>query len=767
MRLSITAMFFAIVANCGAQTTSTQPHPVTSGHVEDAIERAVLWINAQRNASGHWDVPEARGDRFFGGDTGLALLALLYAGEDPRAEKMAQSIRWLVDQPLAATYTRSVRAQVLSLVPGGDFKKQLADDAAWLQSAMYPPGSPAAGGYDYASAQGQTSGGWTDNSNSQFAALGVWMASEAGIDVPEEYWLAVRDYWTRMQNSDGGWSYQRDQPSTGSMSAAGLATLFIVLDRGYSLDEGRFNGKSSPFCGQHRKAAGLLAAIDSGLDWFGRNYTPDNPGGSGNWKHYYLYGVERAGRASGQKRFRGRDWFYEGAEVLLASQNPDGSWPGVDGSSHRSTCFALMFLCHGRAPIFYNKLEHSGDWNNKLRDVAGLTRYAAGTLERLYNWQSVSLDDPIDSLLEAPVLYITGHRALEFTVEEEQKLREYLDRGGLIFAVACCSEPAFAGSVRRLAARIAPEYPMLPLRSTHPILSGGAQYRIENPPDLYEVRSPTRTLMLMSADDVCAAWNQNQVKRWSPHFQLGVNVYLYATDKTPLRTRFETPTIATEESEPTRTISIARVRYDGNWDIEPYGWTRFVRYMNNRIQTRLLVSSGIRFDSPAIEDYRIAHMTGTRGFELSEAELSGLRRFLTGGGTLLADPANGSPEFLASFERAVQTALRVEPVTVPDDSPLFTGDGVTDAVRISQFGYRRTARRLGGEGAARLKAFALGKRLAVIYCPVDISVSLLGSQVYECSGLDAETSLRALRNMVLYANLTTAEKSRAAEPASP
>lgn len=736
--------------------------PVTAGHVEDAIERAVAWLKQQRNPAGHWEPVGSEGDKFRGGDTALATLALLYAGEDPRSEGLTRALQFLAGQPMAATYTRGLRAHVLALTPGETYRGQLTDDVAWLQRAMIPPGTHTSGGYGYDSAEGQP-GGWCDNSNSQFAVLGLWMASEAGINIPFETWTTLRDYWTRAQNKDGGWPYQFNGNSTGSMTAAGLASLYVVLDRGYANDEGRFNGKSAPFCGQHREAAGLIRAIGAGLDWFGANYTPDNPHGDGRWKHYYLYGVERTGRASGQKYFRGHDWFREGAAELLATQADAGYWPsgGSEISDLRATCFGLMFLCHGRAPLLYNKLQHRGDWDTKLRDVAGLTRYAQGTLERFFNWQVVELGSPLEEWLEAPVLYVTGHEALQLNEVEGTKLREYCDRGGLIFAVACCSRTEFSESIRTLAGRLFPEYALRPVPPSHPILSGAVQHAVSDPPALLEVHNGRRTLLLLSTQDVCAAWNQGLTRPWKNHFQLGVNVYLYATDKTPIRTRLETADIPLETVDIRRTVHVARIRHAGDWNIEPYGWTRLSRYLNNRIATRLLVTSGIPFDAPVLEDIRVAHITGSGAFELTPEELAGLRRFLTGGGTLIADAAGGAPEFTAALEKHVRSALKVEPIVAPDDAAVFTGEGLEDAVRLSTFGYRRTARRDAASGRApRLKAFELSNRLAVIYSPFDVSMGLLGTPIYECRGLDADTCLRLMRNLLLYADLSTAQKAR-------
>lgn len=344
--------------------------PVTDESVDTAIRRAVEWIKSQRNDQGHWEEGGGTQDQHWAGTSGLAMLSLLYAGEDPRESELARSLDWLASQTLNGTYTYGTRAHVLALVPGGKFNARLRSDLDWLLAAIWQPGTEHPGAYDYTPpTPGQKSGRW-DNSVTQYGVLGVWMAADAGLLVPDSYWEIVGQHWMRCQNTDGGWSYQKQDHSTGSMTAAGLASLFVVLDQRYA--------------DRPKDAGGLLTAIDRGMSWFGREYRADqNPGGEQHWLYYYLYGVERVGRASGYKYFREKDWFRDGAAFLLAAQDPEGHW-GLTGQgmdSVRNTAFALMFLCHGRAPLLLNKLEHGPDWKNRLRDVAGLTRYAGHAFE--------------------------------------------------------------------------------------------------------------------------------------------------------------------------------------------------------------------------------------------------------------------------------------------------------------------------------------------------------------------------------------------------
>jgi hypothetical protein len=812
-----------LVAPAAAQEAAV---PVTEETVNSAVDRAVAWIKSQRNAAGHWDQGES-GGQFHGGDTGLALLALLYAGENPLSEEMNRSLKWLADRPLDRTYTIGTRAHVFALVPGRTYRRQLQADLDWLVRNISPLDAPMPGSYHYdAFAPGR---GSYDNSNSQYGVLGVWMATDAALTVPASYWELVSGHWMRDQNGDGGWGYtgggSGEGGSTGSMTAAGLATLYVVLDRLY--------------VDRPRDAVEIAGGIDRALAWFAREFTTENPRGSAEWKYYYLYGVERIGRASGQKYFRDLDWFRVGAAELLRRQRPNGSWEGAGGSGDfamsdlRNTAFALMFLCHGRAPLLFNKLEHgprpsaaaapgeapaidgpgpapsdpgngdwnedrpdptvttetpdraptersarraraSGrrgapepppppepDWNNKMRDVAGLVRYAQGSLERLLNWQIVRLDGPLEDLMEAPVLYMCGRTAWEFTDAEVAKLREYCQRGGLLLGVADRDSAEFAAGFRALAGRMFPEFPLEPVPATHPLFNGEVRTVIEDPPPLLHVSNGLRTLMLLSPQDISEAWHRYQPRSREAHFSLGVNIYLYATDKTTGGSRLRTPYIPVQPADITREIRVARVRYAGRWDPEPYGWRRLANYMNNETGTRLVIAEqGVTLDQLQPDEYRVAHITGAEAFELTDAEREGLRRFLTGGGMLIADATGGATAFDEALSRHLTEALRGTAESLGERSPLITG-AMPDGVSLRGVTYRRTARRESqGRDYPRLMVHRLGARLAVVQSPLDLSAGLLGTDVYNCAGYDSASTLRIMRNMLLYAHLSPAEKAR-------
>ncbi len=183
-----------------------------------------------------------------------------------------------------------------------------------------------------------------DNSNSQYAALGMRACNDAGIVFPKELVELARKYWVDSQHraadknavatgSAGvprGWSYHEENegPAWGSMTTGAIGALCI-----YDAILGTDWKKDKP--------------VNDGLAWLAKNFRVDENIGKGKWFHYYyLYALERVGMLYDTPKIGTHDWYLEGANQLLQEQRADGSW----GSDERldkptwGTCFAILFL---------------------------------------------------------------------------------------------------------------------------------------------------------------------------------------------------------------------------------------------------------------------------------------------------------------------------------------------------------------------------------------------------------------------------------------
>ena len=555
---------------------------VTDEAVRAALAKGVAYLRTAQGDDGILAGTYHRSYPF--GETALSLLAMRYAGvgvTDPAYEK---GQRALLEGETEKTYVVSLIAQALATVPrdkrSRPVHRKMTALAAWLARAQLPRGTwtytqPSPKNPRY----GLTSG---DNSNTQFAVLALWMLSEAGVEPSRRALERCEKHFLESQISDGGWGYSPPRVyvtqgkrrvvisgSSPSMTATGLATMHIFQNLMHLRDGGPCTkrrlpkGGRNPHMDRRFDIAGRKAESDLSA-WFARrkqiaerqaalgNTARQRVAGLSMRDLYYLYGVERVGAASGRKYFGAVDWYADGARLLLSTQNADGSWgysyaaprvaPGqpVPPRNLVETALAMLFLAKGRAPVFLNKLQWDGDWNNDPRDVANLTRYAEKALEQHFNWQTIDLAGNVDGWFEAPAMVLNGTQPPEFTPADKRKLVEYVRRGGLLFASACCREQEFVAALKALGTELWPDLQWQPLADDHPLMTRKSHFDLEHRPALWGLTDKKGfTFFIVTDVDLSCLWHQNLILTNEDMFRLAINLYRYASRGKPIRARLD------------------------------------------------------------------------------------------------------------------------------------------------------------------------------------------------------------------------------------
>jgi hypothetical protein len=191
----------------------------------------------------------------------------------------------------------------------------------------------------------------SDNSNTQFAILALWVARRHGVPIEKALTLIEARFRTT-QLADLGWGYlphtteseegTESRVSSPSMTCVGVLALAIVhgavaeaVRAGDAKVRPRDIAKDACLL---RGLAGLSTTIGAPGD--NKERSPKPP----ETIYYFLWSLERVCVALDLDAIHTKDWYGWGAEFLLVNQEIDGSWQGRFGACGADTCFALLFL---------------------------------------------------------------------------------------------------------------------------------------------------------------------------------------------------------------------------------------------------------------------------------------------------------------------------------------------------------------------------------------------------------------------------------------
>ncbi|MFB3894280.1 MAG: DUF4159 domain-containing protein [Phycisphaerae bacterium] len=744
---------------------------VSSEQVANAIQKALPQLKQGLSAA-------RANDQYMGAGTMcLQVLALINAGVPVDDPALAKALTRVEAIPNTHTYVMGLKIQALAAADPKKYLKAIQDTADALVK-----GQTDVGMWSYGAQRG---GGRGDNSNSQFALLGLHEAAKAGAKIPQEVWDKALRHYVNTQLNDGGWTYvfnegMRNVPagrggaSYGSMTAAGLASLYICGQRLMIGGPKTLNAQGEyPSCGKYEQNV----AIAKGLEWFAKNFkVRENPGRGAGYLYYYLYGLERVGMISGRRFMGTHDWYREGAAFLVSAQRPNGDW----GAAY-DTAFCTLFLAKGNRPVLFQKVVWNGkdgkegNWNRNIHDLENLTAFIADKLGKTTTWQTTTLDPPVQDLRVSPVLLITGHEFPAFTDAQKEKLKAFVDSGGTLLFEACCSKIDFTRGFREFAKAVWPEYAdkttgSRPLRLDHPVFN--SFYTLKDTYGLEGIDVGCRTSVFFSPKTLDALWEMNDYedtargKLSEMALRLGTNLAAYATGREQLANKLDKVELpagvkaAAQPAEvPRGALRIARLKHDGEFNADPHSLVNLAALLRDKANVDVVAKDRVMdATDEKIYEYPVLFMTGHNGFKLSDKEVEALRDYLNRGGFLLADACCGQKAFDASFREMVGKLFPdAEFRQVPDDHPVYTGK---IGMALGEVHYRqilaeqlKSAGEPNWRGTTRppLEAVAVKGRTVLLYSKYDFTCALEGDNPFSCRGyIDADGQRLAI-NLMLFA----------------
>ena len=581
--------------------------------------------------------------------------------------------------------------------------------------------------------------------DSHYAAGAYAALVTCGLDLRQNTWRLDDSFWRMTQLTGGAWGYWPDgelltKPQINSTGVAGLVSMLSAADAS------EIDLKTDK-------------VVDKAMAWLDGAFAPqstDLPG---------LCDVERIGMLTGRRQFDRTPWFAAAAQQMVRMQQSDGSLNGsfVYSSPTTATAFGLLFLARGRGPLVFNKLEYKGTWNSRPRDGLNVATWVGKKLDRAINWQSVKLDDPAEAFNEAPILMITGAHDPKFTADEIEKLKAFVQAGGMIVSSADANSTEFAGAMKKAASEVVDgPYDWKEVDEKSELLTAFAP--LKRAARVSALSNGVRTLWVQSENDWGTAW-QKRAGVPTDYYDAMTNIYAYATSQLA-RSRLETRVVENAPAVPAlpaRSITVARIEYAGNWNPEPGAWARFAEIAKAQFNTKLELKT---VDMAALDAKTtpIAHLTGTGKVMFAPDAVAAVNRYVAAGGILIVDAAGGDADF-ATVARAlikgasargevlgdIQSSDPIYAAELPPAPDAKKGVPIAGAKKIDAVEYRPYLLKKEGKPTTtpRLQSVVADGRTKVVYSAEDITSGFLGTNTWGIKGYSPESSVALMRNILL------------------
>ncbi len=325
--------------------------PPTQPEVDAAIERGSAWLMSyvKRGLPAEVSINSGKGLRY----DSLVLYTLIHAGVDREEQAFQDLVRRVASRKITRTYTAACVAVALNALSPSKYRSKIYECAQFLVENQCLNGQ-----WDYgrpvdllslpeedgertkskirvptASKLKQSLHG--DNSNAQYAALGIYACWQAGFQFDKKFLTRAINWWEGSQRGDGSWNYCENGRNEASIAGFGAMTAG--------------GGSSLIMLRKARGGSGRSSTARKAMAWLGAKFSvSDHPGAPQDrqrFHFYYLYALERLGDLSKTKKMGRHDWYAEGARWLLANQKEGGIWQGTQrGREIPETCFAILFL---------------------------------------------------------------------------------------------------------------------------------------------------------------------------------------------------------------------------------------------------------------------------------------------------------------------------------------------------------------------------------------------------------------------------------------
>jgi hypothetical protein len=387
--------------------------------------------------------------------------------------------------------------------------------------------------------------------------------------------------------------------------------------------------------------------------------------------------------------------------------------------------------------------------------------------------------EEVGSLLQSPVLYMNGHGAITLTPVQEEILKTYLEEGGFVFAEACCGDPAFTDSFRKLIKKLF-DSDLKKMPPEHAIWKMFPGITPLDFPNVEVLERGCRTVCVFSPTPMAGFWEEEKYipKDGRKPANQGEKAYCFARNVIAYVTGMELPkpklsrTKVVDKNGPevgvTRShFKAAQLSLPNESPPAPDALKNLMSFLRENARLEVAQNTAIVSNYDDLMRFKFNYLHGRKPLEFNETQRESIQNNLQTGGLLLADAACGGFEQWKAFDKSFRDECAK---LFPDQKLVLIQEKTDDGKEEPLFKIAREAginiksvrcrRELpDGKGPqpemqdykVYLEGIKVDGRWVVIYSKYDLGCAIEGHKAGDCLGYDKDSAIRIASAVVLYA----------------
>jgi len=423
-------------------------------------------------------------------------------------------------------------------------------------------------------------------------------------------------------------------------------------------------------------------------------------------------------------------------------------------------------------PVLLTKIRSAdaGDWTRTPNDVKTLLEWISQQMNVHFSSNIKPFIGISTDAAQNPILYRSGYKPFELSNKEIGLLREYVANGGTIVFNPLVGHPDAYQSALKAARAILPEQALYRLRMDHPVFHSfyeidkvGFRERMvkdglagDQLPWIDGIDIDNRTAIFISRWDFSLGWEANKHESWgyadADARKLGANIVSYVTAMRDAgRSIGKSVELVNADKKTAGKFRVGQVKHDGPWKTRTAAFPMLLNQFHAATGTPVSFElRDVSLDDPAIFEMPFLFLTGTTDFTLTDKQRAGLRQFLTNGGVLFAEAAEGRGSFDEAFRAEMAKVLPDRPLAaLPANHPIFQQPGKLASVKARTALAARSNNRI--EMAPELFGIDVDGSMAVIYSPHDLSAGWERAIAPYAQGYESADATSLGLNVLYYA----------------